>query len=311
MKIELLRRSEINEQQWNHCVDQAIQSLPYAYTYYLDVVSPNWSALIADDYTAIMPLPIRRKYLLQYVFQPVPCPQLGVFSNKKLNQQQLADFYKAIPSNIRYINYGVHPTSFCKNFGQYFPNNNYELDLNLPYEDLLKNYKYNCRRSIKLAVKANLQFDENINAPTIIELLKKAKQQAIPQLNQKSSAQLIKLMEELTRQKIGFSIGLKNEQQELCAAIFYIKTHNRIINLINASNAMARKNEWMLVLIDQLIKQHAGTNIIFDFEGSNIPSVAAFFKKFGAQKKTYYTWSWNRLPAGFRWIKKTHNNKLI
>jgi len=307
MAIEYLRRSEIDDKQWNYCIKHANPSLPYAYSFYLDAVSPEWSALITNNYTAVMPLPIRKKFLLQYVFQPAPCPQLGVFALQKLDTKQLTEFYQAIPSTIRYINYGVHYASFCKGFGQFTANDNYELDLNLPYEELLKNYKYNCRRSVKQSLRTQIQFEENVNPETIIELLKRAKQK---QLNQKTSTQLVNLMRALIDEQIGFSIGIYNQQQQLCAAVFYIKIHNRIINLVNASNAIARKNEWMLTLIDQLIQKHAGKNIVFDFEGSNIPSIASFFKKFGAKKKTYYTWHWNRLPVGLRWLKSIQNTRL-
>lgn len=304
MAIKFLHRHEIDEQQWNYCIEHATQSLPYAYTFYLDVVSPNWSALIADNYTAVMPLPIRKKYFLHYLYQPVPCPQLGVFSINKQNQHHLTHFYQAIPSFIRYINYGVNHASFCKGYGKFTTNDNYELDLNLPYEELLMNYKYNCRRTIKLSLKKNLHFVENISAGAIIKLLEDTKQQQLPQLNQQTSNQLVNLLEMLTHQNLGFSLGILNNQKQLCAAVFYIKTNLRIVNLINAGNEVARKNRWMLVLIDQIIKKHAGTNRTFDFEGSNIPSIASFFKNFGPQKKTYHTWYWNRLPIALRWIKK-------
>lgn len=303
MTIEYLKRNEIDDQQWNHCIKNAIHSLPYAYTFYLDVVAPNWSALVAEDYSTVMPLPTRKKYWLQYVFQPIPCPQLGVFSLQELNSNDIAYFYQTIPTFIKYLNYGVHSSSFHKNFGRFIINDNYELPLNRSYEELLMNYKYNCRRSVKLALKKNIHFENQVDHQAIIDLLKSSKQQKIAQLNHQLSTQLVQLMDILVRQNIGFSIGIRDEHQQLCAAVFYIKDAGRIINLINASNQIAHKNSWMKVLIDRLIKNHAGENIILDFEGSNIPSIATFFKKFGAEKTSYYVWNWNRLPFGLKWLK--------
>ena len=304
MAIQYLQRNQIDDQQWNHCIKHAIHSLPYAYTFYLDVVAPNWSALIADDYVAVMPLPTRKKYWMQYVFQPTPCPQLGVFSLQTLSSNQLAHFYKAIPSFIKYLNYGLHSNSFHKDFGQFTVNDNYELPLNCSHKELLMNYKYNYRRSIKLALKKDIHFENQVDHHAIIDLLKSSKQQKIAQLNHHLSTQLVQLLDVLEKQNIGFSIGIRNNRQQLCAAVFYIKDAGRIINLINASNQVAHQNSWMKVLIDQLIKQHAGKNLVLDFEGSNIPSIATFFKKFGAQKTSYYVWNWNRLPLGLRWLKK-------
>ncbi len=302
MEIDYLHRHEIDDQKWNYCIKRAVHSLPYAYTFYLDVVAPNWAALVANDYTAVMPLPIRKKYFVHYVFQPIPCPQLGVFSMQTLSSKQLANFYQAIPSFIKYLNYSVQASSFHQNFGQFKVNDNYELALNSPYEELLMNYKYNCRRSVKLALKKPIDLKKNIKPYAIIKLLQSNKQ--IAQLNEQTCNQLVKLMEVLTEQKIGYSVGILDNQQLLCAAQFYIKAAGRIINLINASNAVAHKNSWIKVLIDRLIYQHAGKDIVLDFEGSNLPSIATFFKQFGAQKTSYYTLQWNRLPAGLKWLKK-------
>jgi hypothetical protein len=41
-----------------------------------------------------------------------------------------------------------------------------------------------------------------------------------------------------------------------------------------------------------------------DFEGSEIPSVAYFYSKFGAEPVPYYRWRMNRLPRLLRWVKK-------
>jgi len=303
MAIEYLRREDIDDRQWNDCIKNSSPSLPYAFTFYLDVVAPNWSALILDNYVAVMPLPVRKKFVFSYIYQPIPCPQLGVFSKQKITLQQLNNFYQAIPTSIRYLNYSIHKESRHPEFGQFILKDNYELSLNSSYDELLMNYKYNCRRSIKLALKKTIQFSDQISHSSIIELLKSTKQNQIAQLDQNLSDQLVRLMDILTTQKMGFNLGIFDEENQLCAAIFYIKTPGRIINLINASNFIAKKNGWMKVLIDQLIQQYANKDIIFDFEGSNIPSIASFFKKFGAQKTQYYTWNWNRLPLGLRWLK--------
>lgn len=303
MAIEYLSRENIDSKQWNDCIKRSTPSFPYAFTFYLDVVSPNWSALVLDNYLAVMPLPIRKKFLFSYVYQPIPCPQLGVFSKQKITFQQLNNFYQAIPTFVRYLNYSIHKESRHPEFGQFILKDNYELSLNSSYDELLMNYKYNCRRSIKLALKKNIQFSSKISHSSIVKLLQSTKQNQISQLDQKLSNQLIQLMDVLSAQKMGSNLGIFDEQGELCAAVFYIKTPNRIINLINASNSIAKKNAWMKVLINQLIQQHANQDIIFDFEGSNIPTIASFFKKFGAQKTQYYTWNWNRLPFGLRWMK--------
>lgn len=304
MHIKYLNRSEIDEVQWDNCIKSSIQYLPYALSFYLDVVCPNWSALVVDNYEAVLPLPIRKKFLLPYVFQPAPCPQLGLYSKTVLSTNELNSILAAVPSFIKFINCGVNKSTFTSNnFGQFILKDNYELDLDQPYETIKKKYKYNTRREIKLALNKPVNFVEAIAAKQIIELLVDTKQKQVAGLTAAVQQQLVQLLKILYKEKIGYSLGIVDEANKLCAAVFYIKTTNSIINLLNASNATAKKNGWMMVLIDQLIRKHANTDTVFDFEGSSIPSVARFFRSFGAVQTNYYVWQWNRLPFLLRWLK--------
>lgn len=57
-------------------------------------------------------------------------------------------------------------------------------------------------------------------------------------------------------------------------------------------------------LIDAFIKDHSGQNLLLDFEGSDIHSLAHFYSSFGAREEKYSAIKLNRLPAPFKWFKK-------
>jgi hypothetical protein len=57
-------------------------------------------------------------------------------------------------------------------------------------------------------------------------------------------------------------------------------------------------------LFHQIISEFAGTPLILDFEGSDLPGVARFYQKFGAQNQPYFFFKSNRLPTGIKWLKK-------
>jgi hypothetical protein len=80
MKIRHLKHSEIDLQKWDSCVQNAANALVYAESWYLDIVSPHWEALVADDYEYVMPLPVKRKFGIPFLVQPPLSQQLGVFS---------------------------------------------------------------------------------------------------------------------------------------------------------------------------------------------------------------------------------------
>ena len=45
-------------------------------------------------------------------------------------------------------------------------------------------------------------------------------------------------------------------------------------------------------------------NIIFDFEGSNLPGVARLYKGFGSKENVYLQIRKNNLPKLVRWLKR-------
>jgi hypothetical protein len=57
-------------------------------------------------------------------------------------------------------------------------------------------------------------------------------------------------------------------------------------------------------LIDSFIKDHAGKNLVLDFEGSDIRNLALFYSSFGAIDEKYPAVRLNSLPWYFKWVKK-------
>ena len=57
-------------------------------------------------------------------------------------------------------------------------------------------------------------------------------------------------------------------------------------------------------LIDAFIKDHAGQDLILDFEGSDIRNLAFFYESFGATIEIYPALKINKLPWYARLLKK-------
>src|SRR5580698_8347179 len=101
--IIYLRHNEISKVKWDKCLDNSPNSLIYAYSWYLDIVSPEWDALVEDDYSGIMPLPKASKYGFSYIYPPLFTQQLGLFSTDSLTDGKIMEFISAIPSKFRYL----------------------------------------------------------------------------------------------------------------------------------------------------------------------------------------------------------------
>jgi hypothetical protein len=60
-------------------VGEAFNSRIYANSWFLDRTAVEWDALVYGDYEYVMPLPVRRKLGIRYLYQPLYSQQLGIF----------------------------------------------------------------------------------------------------------------------------------------------------------------------------------------------------------------------------------------
>jgi len=99
---------------------------------------------------------------------------------------------------------------------------------------------------------------------------------------------MTRLIKELIQKKTGNLYGVFLENK-LIASAFFIEENNRLTHLFSATTLSGRNFGAISFLFDDIVKNNANKNIIFDFEGSMIPNVSRFFKSFGAQKINYYS----------------------
>jgi len=80
--IHYVKREDLMVAKYNDCIENSIQSRIYAFSWYLDIVADNWDVLVLNDYEAVMPVPFRRKFRINYVYPPFWLLELGLFSLK-------------------------------------------------------------------------------------------------------------------------------------------------------------------------------------------------------------------------------------
>src|ERR1017187_1866717 len=101
--IKLLSHSEINRTNWDARIASSLNSTVYPYSWYLDLVSPGWEALVEGNYESVMPLTANKKYGITYLYQPFFTQQLGVFSARKLSPAKVNDFLSQVPGKFKFI----------------------------------------------------------------------------------------------------------------------------------------------------------------------------------------------------------------
>jgi len=279
MKIIHLENKAIDFKRWDYAISQSQNQLTYAFSWYLNVVSPAWEALVTADYEYIMPLPVKSRYKIPYLVQPVLTQQLGIFSKHSITEKIVKEFIKEIP----YFSYelALNERNF---YGKALIYPNFILDLTADYKQLYSNFSKNTQRNIEKTSKLNLQVQEQLSAETFISFYFAVDKHFLsPQ-----QPILEKLIEKgLLKNELKL-YGVFSATNTLIAALCSLETNNRITYLLPVSSVEGKSSSAMFFLINYLIKKNANQNKVIDFEGSRIEGVARLYRGFGAKYHPYY-----------------------
>lgn len=279
MKITHLRNKAIDFKRWDEAIAQSNNQLTYAFSWYLNVVSPDWEALVSENYGYVMPLPVKSRYKIPYLVQPVLSQQLGVFSKNEITESIVEEFIKEIP----YFSYELNLNE--RNFfskAEIFPN--YILELNREYKQLVSDFSKNTQRNIEKASKLKLTIQKNLDPETYISFYFSVDKHFLsPQ-----QPVLEKLIKKGISENALKLYGVYSHEKILIAALCLLESGNRIIYLMPISNNDGKNSYAMFSLIDFLIRENANTNKVIDFEGSRIEGVARLYKSFGAKYHPYF-----------------------
>jgi hypothetical protein len=276
----------------------------YARSWYLDIVCPGWEALVAADYEAIMPLTIGSKYGINYLYQPFFTQQLGIFSKKEPDQKLVEEFLISIPAEFRLIDIALNKWNNCQlaEF-QIRSNVNYELKLDKTYSEIASGYSSNTKRNIKKATQSKLTLIDEVSTGELIQLFRNNLGKGIKKLKAAHYELLRQIMDKSLLQQNAEIYGVNSVSGDLCAGAFFLKSYDSYIFLFSATNEESKENGAMFMIIDQFIRKHAEEKITLDFEGSNIKSLARFYKSFGADELNYLRIKQNNLPGLLKLFK--------
>jgi hypothetical protein len=301
--ISYIEHKNINKQKWDACIEQSINSCVYVYSWYLDVVCENWSALILNDYEAVFPLAPKSKYSINYLYQPFFTRYFGIFSKAEPTTKLVGMFFEAIPEKYKFIEFSIHETIDFESTTYSEKKREYQLlNLNASHEILYKGYSDNAKRSIKKAIKAGLTIKSNANPELVVNLFKSTKGEELGTFKAKDYKILLEVMNVAVKRKKAESFAIYNRENELCAAGFFLKSNNRFVYLKGGVTDYGKSHGAMHFLFDSFIHKNSETNQVLDFGGSSVETVARFYKNFGAKDCVYLQLKKNSLSPVVKWI---------
>jgi hypothetical protein len=309
--IQYLPQEKIDKKKWDCCIDNASNSLIYAASFYLDTMAKQWDALVLNDYETVMPLPCRKKWGIDYLFQPFLTPVLGVFG-KNLSEKLVDDFLEAIPSRFKLRDISLnHFNSVSLKFQHRISRTNYVLALaGHSYDRLASSYSESIFRNIAKAQKTGCLLKTNIPVAEIIDVCKRE----WPKFTNPEKNSFENLLNNFPAfAPFACTYGVYHPGGKLLASCVFLTYNKRAYYWLVGNDPEAKDTGASPMLIDHFIQDHAGKDLILDFEGSDKESVAEFYRRFGAKPEPYTTIYNNRLPFPVSLLKKMplHYRKLI
>lgn len=300
--IRVLSNTEMDRKKWDDCVTGSAFPTPYALSWMLDIASPDWGGLVQGDYMTVMPITGAKKMGIAYLYPVFPMQQHGVFG-KEVSESLVQEFLSAIPSDYKYYELHLNESNTIQNGSfEIAAKTNCTLSLANSYKNLYAAYSQNLKRSIKKARKDQLEI-KTIEPTQITELFKQTKGKQIRDLSQQDYEVLNSIMRVAMQRGEGISVGaFKNN--ELLSACFFLTSLGRIVYLKGSSTKIGKDHCAMHLIMDHIISEKADRNLVLDFAGSNIPTLARFYNSFGATESVYLRVKQNRLPGPLKFLKK-------
>ena len=303
--IKHLAHNMIDKRRWDDCIAKSFNGSVYAWSWYLDIVHPDWEALIENDYERVMPLTPSRKLLLSYMFQPFFVQQLGVYSQSTLSADDVERFVRAIPAKYKIVRYRLNEFNKVDyELGIYEPHRNVVLDLIYDYQSLCNNYNNNTKRNLIKANSAGLTIDKDIKAETIIKLFAENRGRDVEHWKEKEYKRLLDLVDTAIYHECCFVCGVNDIEGRTIAGGIFMCSHDRIIFLFSGSDESYKNKHALTFLLDNMIREFSESKYIFDFEGSDNDGLFRFYKGFGGKEVYYPEVKYNNLKGIFKIASK-------
>jgi hypothetical protein len=299
--IKYLQRDEIDETKWDNCITHAFNGLIYARTVYLDTMAKNWAGLVFKDYEIVMPLTWNKKFGLTYLYQPAFTAQLGIFYSSFIDRKIISAFLYEVKKRFQFCE--IH-LNYANDIEEGVHRANYILDLKKPYDQIASSYKKRLVENLKEAGSGNLQYLTSDDYSGTITFFKKEYGQKMRGTKEADYTRFECLCHELGKTGMICQRIIKDGTGNLLTRSIFLKDENRIYNIMSVTFEAGRKKRSHFYLIDQLIREFSGQKLILDFEGSEVPGIAEFYRKFGTTNQPYLFFKYNRLPYLLRFFKK-------
>ncbi len=286
MPLRFVKHSEIDFEKWDEAINSCYNENPYAYSSWLNMVSPKWCALINNDYSVLIPLPVKTKLRINYISQPLFTQQLGIFSLQPLEPEFVKSALLEIPKKYPKIHLQLNTENSSTKL-ELKSRPTYCLRLDENYDTIQSRFSTHHKRNIHKAIEAALNEEITIQKSTDADLFIKNFKQTVGLKDKSLKDKEYELMHQIISAANGEILFCSNTEGEVLSGLFYLTSKTKIVNLFNFITPLGKEKKAMYLLLNYWIKTNAKSGKELDFEGSTIKSIARFYAGFGGVSKNY------------------------
>ncbi|MCJ8164007.1 GNAT family N-acetyltransferase [Pontibacter sp. E15-1] len=311
--IRYLRQQQVDKQKWDNCVAASNEGVMCMLSWYLDIVSPGWHALVDEEgsiYASVLPLTGTNKLGFSRLGSPHFCQQLGLASvNPETNITLLGQFLKEVTKRYRFIhNYKflTENSAALEHLTATFhlkPRHTRYLALDKPYPEIYKGYNHDRKMNLKRARRAGLVMTESGDIEPMLDFFKKHVAHKVVGGVEEPTYQMLRDLFSNMLSRGLCRLLYTSKDGKLNAGCLFAKYKNKISYTFNAADEVGRVANGRTLMLDEMIRQHAASAYTLDFESPAIEQIDAFYASFGSEKAQYYALNYNNLPLPIRLIR--------
>ena len=312
-----LKRAAIDCAQWDALLAAAPNGTIYGLSWYLDIVSPSWEALVkevAGRYVAVLPLPVRTKWGMRYLQQPSFTQQLGVFFVEALGPADWQTIGQLLRQRFRLVSSYAFNTANTELLAP-GPSllgiagtrqQTYCLSLNQPYERLLAGYKPNRRWRLNQSRRRPLHLEPTTDIELVLKLFTEHTAHKIKGLI--GEAYEYRLLRSLYAAASARGLAqlwqARTDADGVVALVLFWVFNGQFIYIFSGASSAGKQYGAVTRLLDEVFRQHAGQNLSFDFEALPLSNLVSFYSSFGSVPTPFFSITRNELPWPIRQVKR-------
>ncbi|WP_238882196.1 GNAT family N-acetyltransferase [Clostridium sp. YIM B02551] len=300
--VRALNNDEMNL--WDSFVETSPQGNIFNKKFWLDAVCSNFEIYVAEENGKIVGGIVVPNIKNRIYSMPKLTPQLGILlgkENDNIKYNKLisrgvtitSDLINILPKKPLQLEY-----NFSVNYTNMLPFiwNGYNVNLKYTYKindtsDLkvvYDNFDYGIKSEIKKAMGKNIRVSEEYSIEDFYRVnnLTFERQNAVIPYSLEFIKKLDETLKENNCRKMLFAV---NELDEIVAGVYLIYDKDTTYYLMGGADPDWRKFGVQSLLVWEAIKFSSEINTAFDFEGSMVPSIENYFRKFGGTQTPIYS----------------------